>query len=127
MSHKPANYPSLSPYLVAVDAQRLIAFMQKVFGGEISRRFDMPDGTLMHAEVRIDDAIVMLGQAGGEWKPIGNWMHLYVKDVDATYERALAAGAVSVQEPKQREGDSDRRGGVRDLDGNTWWIATQQK
>jgi PhnB protein len=122
---KPAKYPSLSPYMVATDALRLISFMEKAFGGKVERRFDMPDGTVMHAEVRIGDGIVMLGQAGGEWKPVSNWMHLYVKDVDSTYLQALKAGAVSVQEPKQRKGDSDKRGGVCDPDGNTWWIATQ--
>ena len=51
-------------------------------------------------------------------------MHVCVPDVDATYRRALAAGAASVQEPAQR-GDPDKRGGVKDPAGNTWWIATQ--
>lgn len=49
----------------------------------------------------------------------------YVPDVDATSRRAPAAGAVSVQEPQQREGDPDRRGGVKDPAGNSWWISTQ--
>jgi PhnB protein len=52
-------------------------------------------------------------------------MHIYVDDVDATYRRALTAGGVSVQEPKQREGDPDKRGGVKDPGGNTSWVATQ--
>jgi uncharacterized glyoxalase superfamily protein PhnB len=53
-------------------------------------------------------------------------LHVYVEDVDATYRKALAAGGVPVQEPTQREGDPDRRGGVKDPAGNTWWFATQQ-
>jgi uncharacterized glyoxalase superfamily protein PhnB len=53
------------------------------------------------------------------------WLHVYMPDVDATYQRALDAGAASVQAPSRREGDPDRRGGVKDPAGNTWWIATQ--
>ena len=52
-------------------------------------------------------------------------VHVYVHDVDATYRRALAAGAASVQEPIQRPNDEDKRGGVKDPFGTTWWIATK--
>lgn len=60
----------------------------------------------------------------GEDGPAPAHMHVYVPDVDAAYRSALEAGAESVQEPTRREGDSDRRGGVRDVGGNTSWIAT---
>jgi uncharacterized glyoxalase superfamily protein PhnB len=79
----------------------------------------------MHAEVRIDDTVVMIADGGGAWPAFPSWLHVYVPDVDATYRRALAAGGVSVQEPKAREGDPDRRGGVKDPGGNTWWVSTQ--
>lgn len=78
----------------------------------------------MHAEVRMEDTVVMIADGGGEWPPFPSWLHVYVQDVDETYHRALTAGGVSVQEPTRREGDTDRRGGVRDPGGNTWWIAT---
>jgi PhnB protein len=48
-----------------------------------------------------------------------------VPDVDATYKRGLTAGGTSAQEPSQREGDPDRRGGFKDPGGNTWWVGTQ--
>ena len=51
------------------------------------------------------------------------WLHVYVRDVDETYQRALDYGAGSVQTPSE-QGDGDRRGGIRDPAGNTWWIAT---
>jgi uncharacterized glyoxalase superfamily protein PhnB len=66
----------------------------------------------------------MLADGGGQVPAFPVWLHVYVPDVDATYRRALAAGGVSVQEPSQ-QGDPDRRGGVKDPAGNTWWIATQ--
>ena len=58
---KPATYPSISPYLICENADAIIIFLQNVFEAELVRRFDRPDGSLMHAEVRIDDSIVMIG------------------------------------------------------------------
>jgi PhnB protein len=122
---KPERYSSVSPYLMVEGAQRVIDFLKEAFGATQLRRFDMPDGTVMHAEVRIDDSVVMLADAGGAWPAFPVWLHLYVRDVDATYQRALALGGVSVQAPQQKAGEPDRRGGVKDPAGNTWWIATQ--
>jgi len=99
--------------------------LEQAFGATALRRFDMPDGTVMHAELRIDDSVVMLAEAGEGWPAFPAWLHLYVADVDATYRRAVALGGVPVQEPQRKEGDPDRRGGVKDPAGNTWWISTQ--
>ena len=79
----------------------------------------------MHAEMRIDDSVIMLADAHGEWAAVPAWLHVYVPDVDATYQKALAAGGSSMQPPSQRDGDPDRRGGVADPSGNQWWISTQ--
>ncbi|WP_413989993.1 VOC family protein [Labrys okinawensis] len=122
---KPANYNSVSPYLVCRDAERVIAFLTAAFKAELLRRFDRPDGSLMHAELRIDDSIVMLG-GGARMEPSeGMHIHVYVRDVEAVYERALKAGGTSVQEPVRKRADDDRRAGVSDGCGNIWWIATQ--
>jgi len=122
---KPEGYSSISPYLVVPRAGRVIEFLKEAFGATELRRFVMPDGTIMHAEVRIDDSVVMIADGGGEWPPLSSWLHVYVDDVDTTFGRALEAGGVSVQVPVKKEGDFDRRGGVRDPGGNTWWIATK--
>jgi uncharacterized glyoxalase superfamily protein PhnB len=122
---KPTGYPTLSPYLMVQGAQRTIDFLTQAFGATELRRFDGPDGTIMHVELRIDDGIVMLSDGGEKFPPFPAWVHLYVADVDLVYRRALAAGGVSVQEPKQQSGDPDRRGGVTDPGGTTWWISTQ--
>lgn len=121
---KPEGYTSVSPYLIADGAQRVIDFLKEAFGAAELRRFDGPAGSVMHAEVMIDGSVVMIADAGGDWKPVPSHLHVYVPDVDATYRRALGAGGVSVQEPKQGD-DPDRRGGVLDPAGNTWWISTQ--
>ena len=122
---KPDGYTSVSSYLVVAGAGRVIEFLKEAFGATELRRFDMPDGTIMHAEVRIDDSVIMIGDGSGEWPAFPSWIHVYVADVDATFGRALEAGGVSVQVPVRKEGDSDKRGGVKDPGGNTWWIATQ--
>jgi PhnB protein len=121
---KPEKYTSVAPYLVVDGAARTIDFLERVFGAERLRRFDAPNDKVIHAEVRIDDTVVMLTDGAPDWPPIPSHVHVYVKDVDATYRRALDAGATSVQEPVKKE-DADKRGGVKDAGGTTWWIATQ--
>jgi uncharacterized glyoxalase superfamily protein PhnB len=122
--YKPEGYPSVAAYVMADGAQRVIDFLKKTFDATELRRYDHPDGTILHAEVRIADTVVMLSDGGAQFPAFPIWLHVYVPDVDVTYRRALDAGGVSVQEPMQK-GDPDRRGGVKDPAGNTWWIATQ--
>jgi uncharacterized glyoxalase superfamily protein PhnB len=124
-SYKPEGYASVSVYIMADGAQRLVEFLRETFGAAETRRTENPDGTIMHTEVQVDDTVVMLADASDSFPAFPVWLHVYVPDVDQTYQRALAAGGVAVQEPVQREGDTDKRGGVKDPCGNTWWIASQ--
>ena len=124
MSYKPAGHPSISVYLLADDAPRVLAFLADTFDAEALRRTDSPDGAIRHAEVRIDDSVVMVASAAEGYPAVPAWLHVYVPDVDETYRRALAAGGVSVQAPERKD-DPDRRAGVADPAGNVWWIATQ--
>jgi uncharacterized glyoxalase superfamily protein PhnB len=78
----------------------------------------------MHAEVRIGDTVVMFSDGAAGWPPVSAHVHVYVADVDATYRRALDNGATSVQEPVKKD-DEDKRGGIKDAGGTTWWIATK--
>jgi uncharacterized glyoxalase superfamily protein PhnB len=123
---KPDGYTSVSPYLISKGAQRVLEFMQSVLGATPLRRYDMPDGTIMHAEMKVGDSVVMIGEAGDAWPAVPAHIHVYVDDVDAVFARALAAGGTEIQKPSRREGDPDRRGGVKDPAGNSWWFGTQQ-
>lgn len=123
-SWKPDSYPSLSPYLICPDGDTLIAFLETAFNGAVQRRFDRPDGSLMHAEVRVDDSIVMIGGGATEAAAAPIHLHLYVEDAEETFSRARAAGADVVRELTRE--DDDLRGGVQDRWGTTWWISTQQ-
>lgn len=122
--YKPEGYSSVAVYVMADGAQRVIDFLKKTFDAVELRRSERPDGSIMHAEVRVDDTVVMIADSAGASPAFPVWLHVYVPEVDATYERALAAGGTPVQEPEQKD-DPDRRGGVKDPAGNTWWIATQ--
>ena len=68
MTFKPQGYNSASPYVVVPGAQRLIDFLGRVFDARVMRQYDNPDGTIMHAEVMIDDSIVMLGDSSPTWR-----------------------------------------------------------
>lgn len=120
---RPDGFHTVTPYLVVDGAARVIDFATAAFDAQEVLRLDAPGGRIGHAELRIGDSLVMLGDAHGEHQPMQAMLHLYVDDVDATYQRALAAGATAVQAPVDQF-YGDRSGGVRDACGNLWWIAT---
>ena len=121
------GFRTVTPYVVVHDAPALIAFTTRVFGAqELHRSVGSAGG--IHAEVRIDDSMLMIG--GGAppdrvWteQPWTTAFHVYVPDTDATYARALEAGAASIGEPRDME-YGERSAGVKDRSGNTWYIAT---
>jgi PhnB protein len=121
---KPESYNTVSPYLIVSDAAGTIKFLEAVFGAVVLRRFPDAEGRLMHAEVRIDDTVLMLADSAPDWPPAPSHVHVYVADVDATCLRAQQVGATLVQEPAKKD-DEDKRGGVKDVGGTTWWIATR--
>jgi PhnB protein len=120
---KPVGYHSITPYLVVDDAARLIDFLVQAFGAEEVERFAAPGNRIGHAELRIGDSVVMLGDARPEYPATQAMLYLYVDDVDATYQIALSSGAKSVQ-PPQDHFYGDRSGGMKDPCGNVWYIAT---
>ena len=122
----PDGYHSITPYLTVQGATKLIDFLKQAFEAQEIERLTRPDGAIGHAEVRIGDSIVMMGEAGGEWTPMPGALYLYVNDVDATYKRALQVGAVSTMEPMDQF-YGDRSAGVKDPSGNQWWIATHKE
>jgi PhnB protein len=124
----PKGYRTLTPYPVAQDAPALIDFMKQAFGAEeVFRAIGSAGG--VHAEVRVGDSMMMVGGGGaglswrGESSPMA--FHMYVRDCDATYARALAAGGTSIAEPVDQF-YGERSGSVKDPAGNFWYIATSK-
>ncbi|MEQ8878377.1 MAG: VOC family protein [Cyclobacteriaceae bacterium] len=123
--YKPEGYNSVSPYFVVDGAHKLIALLIKIFDAEELRKYDMPDGTIMHAEIKIDDSVLMFGNASAQFPPNQLLTHIYVSDVDKTFKKAIELGCELLEAPKEREGDPDRRASFRDFAGNVWSIGTQ--
>ena len=119
---KPEGYQTVTPYLAVKDAAGLIDFLKQAFGAEETLRMPRADGGVAHAEVKIGDSMVMLGEPT-EAEAMPGMIHLYVDDADSVYRRALQAGATSLREPENMF-YGDRSAGVKDRFGNQWWIAT---
>lgn len=120
----PEGHHTVTPYLIVTDATAMLAFLERAFAAEVLLRTPDANGRVSHAEARIGDSRVMVGEATGEWPPTRAMLHLYVDDVDAWFRRAVQAGARPVREPETMF-YGDRSGGVEDVFGNQWWIATR--
>ena len=121
--HVPEGHHTVTPYLVVPDGDALIQFMEKAFGARVVDRNYDGEGRLMHADLVVGDSHVLLGQSNEQFSATRAMIHLYVEDVDATYRRALDAGAESIREVADQF-YGDRSGGVQDPSGTQWWIAT---
>jgi uncharacterized glyoxalase superfamily protein PhnB len=119
----PDGFQTVNAYLQVDSVAKEIAFLEQAFGGKVLHRSVLPDGRSIHAEVKVGKSFVMMGQGNETWKPLPCAVYVYVDDVDATYQRAVAAGGKSLGEPKDQF-YGDRSGGVEDPCGNSWWIAT---
>ena len=121
--HLRAGYNTVTPYLTVKRAEQLVEFVKQVFGGvELFRTTGSAGG--MHAEVRIGESRLMIGGYENVEEKL-TALHLYVPDADAVYQRALEAGATSLEEPVDQF-YGDREAGVKDPSGNVWWIATHK-
>jgi PhnB protein len=118
----PAGFATVTPYIFADDAERLVRFLVDGLGGTESCRSLRPDGLIANSQVAIGTATVMVSEAGERFPPSRASFYLYVEDADAAMARAMASGARLVMEV----GDmpyGDRQGGVTDPAGNIWWIS----
>ena len=121
MADSKDTYRTVTPYLVVSDADAELAFLKAAFGAVEHGCQRNPDNIVMHAEVTIGDSLVMLGQASDASKPRPSALYLWVEDVDATYAKALKAGATSESKPEDKP-YGHRNAGVIDQGGVTWWI-----
>ncbi len=123
----PKGYHSITPYLIVPGVSKLIEFLREAFGAVVTEPpMTRPDGAVTHAEVKIGDSIVMMGEPMGPWKAMPCMLYLYVSDADEVYRKALKAGAISLQEPADQF-YGDRNAGVQDPSGNMWWIGTHKE
>src|SRR5687768_9725835 len=100
---KPTGYNSVSPYFIVKGAQKFMDLLTVVFDAKELRRYDMADGSIMHAEMQLDDSVIMLGDASDKFPPVPLVIHVYVADVDTTFDKAVKAGCEIVERPKENE------------------------
>jgi PhnB protein len=121
--YKPDGYNAVSPYLLVKDVRAMLDFLSHAFGATELRRQADAEGAIRHAEVRIGDSVLMVGFRPWAELPTSS-VHVYVDDVDKVYARALDQGAASLAAPRDLP-YGDRSAGVRDEQGNYWWIGTR--
>jgi PhnB protein len=119
----PDGYHTVTPYLTVRGVRRLLEFAKQAFDAEVKFQMPRPDGEVAHAEFRIGDSMIMAGEPHDQWPPAPGVLYLYVPDVDAVFQKAVAAGAEVVR-PLADQFYGDRSGGVKDPCGNQWWVAT---
>lgn len=117
------GFHAITPYIFAQNAPRLIEFISAAFAGELAYSKERPDGSIIHAEMRVGDSMLMLGQASADFGPMPTSIYLYVTDCDTVCQTALNSGGVSVF-PIMTLPSGERYGGVKDPCGNIWWVAT---
>jgi PhnB protein len=123
----PDGFHTVTPYLVVHGVATLLDFLKQAFEAqELLSPMLRSDGTIGHAEVKIGDSVIMMGEPMGDMPLMPGSLYLYVKDTDAVYQRALQAGATSLMEPADQF-YGDRSAGVKDPVGNQWWIATHKE
>ena len=122
----PEGRHSITPFITVDGAAKFIEFAKKAFNAKESMTMpgDNP-GMIGHAELKIGDSHIMLmDPMEGGFKASPASLYIYVDDVDATYKRALQAGATQIKDGVADQFYGDRMGCVKDFAGNTWWIAT---
>ena len=106
-------------------ADDVIAFLKNAFAADEVFRAASPEGVIHHAQVRIGDSMIEIGEAHGQYQPMPTAIFLYVPDAAATYKRSLQAGATSLWEPAEMYGAL--MAGITDPFGNDWYIATHHE
>ena len=117
------TYRTVTPYLVVTDADAEIKFMEATFGATSKVCERTPEGKVRHAEIRVGDSLVMIGQASEQWKAIASSLYVWIPNVDEVYGKSLAAGATSLSEPDDKD-YGHRNAGVVDANGITWWLGS---
>jgi PhnB protein len=125
-AYVPPGLNNVNVYMHPLRAEPVIRFLKQAFGAREISKYASPDGVVHHAEIRVGDSVVEMGEAHGKYPPMPTMFYLYVPDCDAVYRRALEAGATSIAELVDQP-YGDRSGGVKDVFGNQWYIATHIK
>lgn len=119
----PDYYQTVMPYLILKSIPEFLKFTGEVFGAEVKMKHTDDEGRVIHTEIVIGDSTIMAGESNNDWSSQPAGLFITVDSADETYQKALEAGADSVMELADKE--YGRSGGVKDSNGNTWWITSK--
>lgn len=120
----PSGYQTLTPFVIAEDAERVIKFAQEVFGARVVSRLHRKDGKVWNAELDVGTSKLLVSSAQDGQPGFPAFLYVYVDNLEDVYEAAVRAGG-EVMMPPSDQFFGDRNAGVRDQDGNMWWFATR--
>lgn len=121
----PSQYLPVMPYLILDKAKAFLNFARVVFGAKEQMLVPGNDDTIMHGELKINDAVIMFANASETWKEKTGAMYLYVPDVKEVYATAMSHGSKSLEIPQQKEYGFSA--GFEDPFGNHWFIVEPEK
>lgn len=116
----PKGYQTVMPYLILNGVAAFIQFTKDVFGAGELGIYKNEDGSIMHAEIQIGGSTIMIGESGSEWPVQNAGLYINVENTDETFQKALNQGAEVVMPIADK--DYGRTCGIKDPNGNTWWI-----
>ncbi|MGB6482239.1 MAG: VOC family protein [Candidatus Acidiferrales bacterium] len=122
----PAGFHTIAPNMIVKSVDAAVAFYQRAFGAEEILRLSMPDGTVVHCELKFGDSRVNLGETMEGWPEHTLLAQIFVEDSDAVFAQAVKAGA-KVLSPMSDMFFGSREGRVLDPFGSTWTIATHKE
>lgn len=126
VNYIPDGYHSITPFIATDSPDEVIEFLKNAFRGEVVYTMKSDDGIIRHATVKVGDSLIMISHGTDLYEPMPLMLHLFVEDVDETYNLALRAGATSLEEP-HNEFYGERRSAVKDKWNNRWWVATHSE
>jgi len=119
----PKGHQAIMPYLMLNGAKKFFDFTESVFDAQETYLKFREDGkTIMHSEIQINGSTIMFCEATEEWKAQPANLFVYVENADASYKKAIDAGATTIMELNDQ--DYGRTCGVQDPVGNVWWITS---
>lgn len=117
------GFHNVTPYFIVESADPWIDFVVQCFDARINDMLRNDEGRIRHAELRIGDSIIEVSEANEKYSPVQLAIHLYVRNVDETYHKCLEAGASIIEEPLDKP-YGERGAGIKDHQGNQWFLAT---